>query len=372
MVERRTEFDTIAERILYGLVFSYSDYEPSKSSVIESTYQFEWYNIMRNILLKVYGNPSLMNLPMDKDDYFRLHQCNNEKPELIKIYKKAMKIISNYYKFLYYTGLYGKIENDTLIIDREVFKKYKTTIKEPFLKLLKDEGINYNKSKNNISFNSTKNSEVLKAWKLLSETVSSFNKTEIEYNNNNKRELDLRLIKFACCVFSNNLSYWIRRVEKLNELTPGFFEKYENILLEKGYCKQLEVEFNHNSLCIAYIIKGEVSGFSVSYHFHRVEQFYFSVLNCIGVKAILENFEQLDDNVKDYLMMSCRRCFECNRCTKGGKNKRLTVSVVKNEKKVALCPDFPKREWTRINETDMNTIIDYIDLQSKYGTQWKK
>lgn len=371
MVERRTEFNTISERILYGLVFSYSDFQPNKLSDLESTYQLEWYTIMHNILIKVYKNPSLMNLPMNKDDYYKLHQCNNVKPELIKIYKKAMKVISSFYKFLYYSGLRGDIENDTLIVEREVFKKQKIIIKESFLELLKDEGLNYDKSKSHISFSSKKGSKVLDAWKLLSETVTSYDKAELE-RNNNLRELDLKLLKFACCVFSNDLSYWVRRVEKLNELNVGFFEKYEKVLLDKGYSKELDVEFNHNSLIISYKIKGEVSGISVSYHFHRVEQFYFSVLNCIGVKAILENFEQLDDNVKDYLMKSCRRCYGCNRCTKGGKNKRLTVSVIKNEKKVNLCPDFPNREWLTIQESDMETIIDYIDLQSKYGTHWKK
>lgn len=356
MIDRKTTFDSIAQRILYGLVFSYSD-----DSFIENASEVEWYNIMKHMLFRVYEDPSLLGLPVDLDDSFRLHQCNNEKPELIKIYKKSMKVITNFYKFLYYTGLYGVIENDVLTIDRSVFNEYKVVIKDSFLELLGAEGIVYNKSKESISFESVS----VIAWKLLSETVTSF-------DDNMTRAFDVKLFKFACCVFSNDLSYWIRKVEKLNDLESGFFKKYEKILLDKGYEKQMDIEFNHNSLIISHQYVSKVSGFSVSYHFHRVEQFYFSVLNSIGAKAILEDFHKMKDNIKVYLMMSCRRCNGCNRCTKGGKYKRMAVDVVFNDEQISLCPDFPNKEWLSVNDVQMSTIIDYIELQNIYGTQWRK
>lgn len=367
----RIKFDSISQRVIYGLLFSFSDFKGVDLEGIDENLQLQWHDILSNIVNKIYKNPELLGLTTDKDDYFRLHQCNNTRPQLIKTYKKIIKDITNFYNFLYFAGIYGEIQGGKLIIDNQIYKDYKISFKPQYKELLLSQNIICEKTKDCITFNSTKTEDVIKAWQLLAKTTKE--KQEIDETFSKKKaNLQISVFKFACGVYSNDLSYLVNRVEKLYNLEPSFFHKYEELLLAKGYSKKISVEFNHNSFIIMYHLIGGVSGFSISYHFHKVDQFYFSVLNGIGAKAMLMDFDSLSKKVKRYLIKSCRPCNSCKLCTKGGKVSAYTVDVEYKGEKLSICPSFPNIEWLEVDEEFMDALMEYIELQEVYGNRKKK
>lgn len=65
----------------------------------------------------------------------------------------------------------------------------------------------------------------------------------------------------------------------------------------------------------------------------------------IGMKAMLEHADELEDGIKSQLVRFCKRCNGCGICTKGGKNKRFTVPVHYDGGEARLCPEFVQMAW---------------------------
>jgi hypothetical protein len=352
-------FNNISQRLLSGLMISFSDFKPIKSDVSEKA-QKDFYDILKRILLSLYNNPEKMGLPNSEDDYLQAFTCGNSRPEFDKFYKKVITQINDFYKILYFTGNIGKMEENRLIIGINSLRESKIKIKKEYIDFITSVGILASMTKEYITFEA--NNDLLRAWRLLAKTTLH---TDIYDKSHGINSVSFGLLKFACALYSDDFSYYQNAVEVLHNLPRGYFTPYIEHLKSQGFYEETFGDL----FGVEYKIKGEISGFAIRFHCIRDEQFYFMAENSQGVKAMLADYVNVPAPIQDYLVFSCGKCSGCMGCTKGGKSAVYTMKINHKGQKVALCPQFNRREWfaSDINDQFMTNLIEYIKLQEKYG-----
>ena len=69
-------FDTISKRALYGLRLIYSDFSPTESNSVSEQNQKKLHETMGLLVEKLNENPTLLNLPDNKDEAYQTWEGN--------------------------------------------------------------------------------------------------------------------------------------------------------------------------------------------------------------------------------------------------------------------------------------------------------
>ena len=99
---------------------------------------------------------------------------------------------------------------------------------------------------------------------------------------------------------------------------------------------------------------------------------FVGTANGISEKAMLDDFDYLDGDLKEHLLKTCKPCNGCLTCTKNGKNKIYTTIVTHNGTEYKLCPSFPWHRWDAYDRGLIDSLYKYHDAQNVYGVDWKK
>ena len=366
-IERMTAFDTIAQRILYGLRFMYSEFVPAASEIADEQAQEKLHGLMAQMIDRLYENPKLLGLAGDADEAFacELLKCN---PALDKVYKSIFKAIYDFYKFLYISFFRGEANGDCLSISSAVLRECKASYKPPYKTLLKEIGIETEKGKTEIIFFAEE--AMIQSLRLLAE------KTPVHINN----WTSCAVSNFACCSFAGDhtfpftgdFDFLLARVDLAAGLN-GLLLEIKDKCLESGYEKLIYWHFSASGIGFNIQFKNKVGGFAFGYNPYKYQQFSFGTLNSIGVKAMLEDFENLDPDLQKYFMDVCKTCNGCLGCTKGGRNKIFATNVKYDGKEYHLCNDnYGRHTWDTIDRDLAAVLFKYHAAQEKYGVNWKK
>ncbi|MCL1855909.1 MAG: hypothetical protein FWF86_09265 [Clostridia bacterium] len=366
-IEPIKSFDTIAQRILYGLNFMYSEFVLVASEAVSEQAQRKLHGLMTRMIDKLYENPALLNLTDHKDEAYQAWEINNMKPELDKVYQSIFKALYEFYKFLYISALHGEISGHHLSIGCAALKEHKAGYKPQYNTLLKEIGIEVTKDKTDVFI--TADNELLQSLKLLAEN------TPVNVNPCTS----YALINFACCSFAGDYSFpfagdfnfLLARVDHVAGLNSLLFE-IQNRCLENGYEKIMYCSFGASGFDFSIRFQNKVGGFLIGYNPRKYQPFYFGTINGIGEKAMLEDFDNLDEDLQAHFINICRTCSGCLGCTKGGKNKIFATNVTYEGKEYNLCPSFPCHSWDTIDRGLMDVLFKYHAAQEKYGVNWKK
>jgi hypothetical protein len=142
--------------------------------------------------------------------------------------------------------------------------------------------------------------------------------------------------------------------------------------LVKGYAQLISCDMTATYIGITILLKNGVGGYQIGYNPRKYKPFYFGTANGIGQQAMLNDFDNLDGDLKNHFINICRPCNECLNCTKNGKNKIFTAMVTFNGKEYKLCPNFPRHSWDTMDRGLIDLLYKYHDAQKVYGVDWKK
>jgi hypothetical protein len=352
-ISRRKEFNSIAQRVLYGFMFIYSDFAPVDSDMATNQEQQKLHELMGKMINSLYENPALLELPENPDEAYEWYVVNNQKPALSAIYLAIYKTLYEFYKFIYIAALLGEINGDHLSIGNEILKANKTGYKPLYNKLLNEGAMEAVKDKSGVSIHTDKG--LLAALKLLAVNVPT----------NINKWTPYALADFVRCSFSGDKDYLLRRADNGNGLN-GLLMELKDKCLEKGYNQEINLHFASTDLGFTIYFRNEVGGFQINYNSRKYWQFSFGTINGIGEKAMLEDFDHLDDDMKQYFVDICRPCSGCLVCTKSGRNKMFTVCANYAGKEYRLCQSFPRHEWETLDSGLVDILFKYHDLQIKY------
>jgi hypothetical protein len=329
---------------------SHSDFSPVSSLSVTDDEQKSLHDLMRKLTDNLYENPDLLGLPTDPDDAYEWWQCNNMRPELYAVFQSIDKTLFGFYKFLYKTALNGEIEGDNLKTDIKILAENKAPFKPIYGKALSSVGLIVTKDKTQVSI--VGDNGVLRALKLLAERVPT----------NVNKWTPFLLSEFERCAFDGSSEYTISRLDEMGG-TNGLLMKLRERCLAEGYTEKLD------GLSAQY--HNGVGGFNIAYNNKRRCGILYGTLNGIGQKAMLEDFDNLSDRMKQHHTLICKKCDGCLVCTKGGKNKIFTIYVEYGGESYNLCPMFPRNNWETLDEDLMDKLFEYHALQKKYGNTKK-
>jgi len=348
------EFDSVAQRVLYGLRFVYADFVAVESDLVSAGSQQRLHELMGRMLGRLYEEPGLLELPDNPDEAYEWHLCNNQKPALNAVFLAVCKPIYEFYKFLYITALRGELRGGALSVGGDVLKQNKAGYKPCFGNLLRQAGIEAVKDKNGVTLNA--GGEVLAALKLLAERVPVDPDPWHPY----------ALEDFARCSFDGGKAYLIERIDNVNGWN-GLLTGLQKECLENGYEQEIKLSLGAAGQGLDIYLKNKVGGFQTGYNPRKYQQFYFGTINGIGEKAMLTDFDSLDGDIRRHFISICRRCNGCLICTKSGKNKKFTVEVTYDGTAYKLCPSYPRHSWEAPDPKLIGVLLKYHELQEKYA-----
>lgn len=351
-------FDHISQRILFGLRLAFSNELPEGEDIPGREALEGWRAVMDRILEALYQKPMLLNLPLDPDQSFTYGQYHSENPALSRRFYKAQKIVSDFYHCLMQLGAGGEqTPAHNLKISKAWIKKRKISWKSAYQILLELSGVSCEDQGESLEFCCHGCREAIAGWQYLSSQAQA----------QQARFPKAGPFCFAVCNYSGQYRYWLERAERLAGLQPGYLEEIERICVERGAHVEAYGVLGSNEVGFYYRLVQQVSGFSIEYHAHYHEMIGFAMVNGLGIKAMLMNFDRLDPQVQDYLLKACHDCHECGACTKGGKVASFATPVISEGKLRRLCPLFIQREWTRLDMQWVRQMIAFGEMQEQYG-----
>ncbi len=353
-------FDTISQRILYGLHFMYSEFVPIESEKADEQAQKKLHGLMGQMIDKLYETPKLLNLAGDEDEAYEWYATNSANPRLDKVYKSIFKCLFDFYKFLYISFLRGETKDHYVSVSNSVLKENKISYKPQYKILLKEIGIDIEKGRTEIIIIAEK--AIIQSLRLLAEKVPVDINPWIPY----------ALMNFACCSFTGNFDFLLTRVDNAAGLN-GLLLDIQNKCLKNGYDKNIKCTFGAAGFDFRITFHNSVGGFVFGYNPRKYWKFFFGSMNSIGVKAMLRDFENLDQDLQKHLISVCKTCNGCLACAKGGRNKIFAVHVKHDGKDYTLCPDnYSRHNWETINDELAASLFGYHAAQEVYGSDWKK
>ncbi len=353
------DFATISQRILYGLNFMYSEFMPIESEKADVQSQKKLHAFMGQIIDKLYEDPSRLSLADNADEAYEWHAINNTNPGLDKVYQSIFKRLFDFYKFLYISFLFGEIRDQSLSISNAELRKHKTSCMTQYKDFLFEIGITIEITRAEVSVIAEK--DIISGFNLLAERIPVNMNPWTPYS----------IINFACCSFTGDFHYLLKRVDKTTQLN-GLLHEIQQNCLDNGYEQSIKCSFGASGIDFGITFRNKVGGFIIGYYPRKYWQFYFGSLNGIGVKAMLEAFEDLDNDLQKYLILICKPCNECLACTKGGRNMVFAVKVKHEGKEYDLCPDtFARQNWQTLTPDLIAVLCKYHAAQEKYGSDWK-
>jgi hypothetical protein len=338
----------------------YSEFVPVESEKADEQGQKKLHRLMGTMIDRLYETPELLNLSGSADGAYEWSAVNNSNPELDKGYKSIFKCLSDFYKFLYISFLRGEINSNHLSVSNTVLKENKTGCKPPYKTLLKEIGIDIEKGKTETI--ATAENDILQSLRLLAEKVPVNVNPWTPY----------ALINFACCSFTGDFNFLLTRVDHVAGLN-GLLLEIQDKCLERGYEKSIKCSFGASGFGFSITFQNKVGGFIIEYNPYKCWKFSFGSMNSIGVKAMLEDFENLDNDLRKFFITVCKTCNSCLFCAKGGRNKIFAVKVKHEGKEYTLCPDnYSRHNWETMNRDLAAVLFKYHAAQEVYGSDWKK
>jgi hypothetical protein len=86
-------------------------------------------------------------------------------------------------------------------------------------------------------------------------------------------------------------------------------------------------------------------------------------------RKLLEQFNQMDNEVKDFVLGRGKKCNNCRYCVQTDKTgtKKPTFVTVEHKQKYAMCTYFPGFNycWTQLDQANVNGIIGLLTFADR-------
>lgn len=324
-----SKYTSLEHRVIGAYIDTLPPFIPSKSCGVTEEGQKGFYDLIKNIYLKIYDTPLLLYTKLNEDDFYtyRFNKAFDKKPKLYVQMQSDIKKLEEFINILFQMGIDGKIKEDKFVIDnsKKVSKKY--------LVILEQCGLSHAEESNKCVF-STDNKELFHAWKWMSERSEA------------------SLLSFSRCLFNTGYTYTSEVFSKLLGDTDAFNE-LEKYLQDNDY---IRIDNRDSQIALDYVknygkkdmpVKDSWAerthgGISLKYHN------YVSRPACVSLrvpsnKDILSNFELMEDELKAFVVRSNKKCDNCRYCVQTDKTgtRELVYISVNFDREYKLCPLFP-------------------------------
>lgn len=341
----RESFDNMAQRVAYGHVGAMPKFVPVASDAADGDSQRQMYDLMLNINRAVCETPEVFGLPLHPDDAYESFALRNRKPELVRDLKAIKAKLDKWYLLLIDIGRKGELTPEGMRVSKAALKLPKGADER-----LAAIGIRVEVSEGYYALTSASYPRLFPGWKLLAQTSESARwPGQIEY----PQSRSYPVVAFSHALF--DLSYPcsldvfrqllddpepLRMIrEALEALDYRYMDIRESILSADWY----KLYGKKPSPLKSSWSGKEYGGLTVEYNYLQRPPFEYS-LRVPMYAQLLEAFDRMDDELKDFVTGTGKKCDGCGYCTqtdKTGERPRQLTKVEYAQKAYAMCNLYP-------------------------------
>ncbi len=214
-----------------------------------------------------------------------------------------------FYRYLYITAAFGELSDKSIYISKDLLRSKKTAYKPKFAKLLNEVGIIVTADKFSVTL-TYENADLFVAIKMLALQYYDESRYSAEIYPESVINLQTDLFCFAVCCFDNNREYLLKRFDDMYNLN-GLLLKLKETCEQKGYVFDTVVKLSETDFSISCKLNTGVGGFGISYNPRKESKVGFGTQNGIGEKAMIEDFDNLSEIMKEHFIDICKQCTDC-------------------------------------------------------------
>ncbi len=357
------EFDNISQRVIYPYIVLYPEFNAVLSDEVSEEAQRQMNEFIKNTIITLYNNPELIEMSVDKDDYYIFGQMNKDRPELYDLIRKLEKKFLTFFNFLYNIGLAGNIKDKTIIHNSIIYNSFyipKTfkALNKKKQAILESLGLVIEVEKDNIIVYSKEYPELCLGWKELSKISKSL------WSDDDSKAIVVKTnAKFAFmkCLFGFK-DVTLSRVCGDLEQSGTYLHQIEEYLVKKGY----EIFYDDGNPMLQKIYpKKQEGNFRVFFTLQNKNQLVYAIRIPDFTTLVTVYFEHMDEELKEFIFARIGKCSGCGYCTqtdKSGKRKRLAVALEMDGEVIGKCPLYPNLGWDRLDENAVYMIKKLLDF----------
>ena len=353
-------FESMEQRIIDMYRELFPSFKPDKNCKVNEEAQKKFYVFMQSLFSILYENPQLLFNKINPDDYFvrRFNKKSENKQIVYTTMRKIVKSLEDFFTILFDIGKNGHLENSKIAVEKEI------KIPKRYISIFEKCDILYSQNNNNHYFSHNKNYDIIHCWKWFA------------------TKPDITLPHFIGCMFDSNYPYTSEIYSKFAGNEEAF-QKLESFLIEKNYYRidnrdrKITLDYIKNYDPKDNIIKDAWAerthgGISAQYDSFMKNPALFS-LRIPYYKKILQHFEQMNDQVKDFIINVGKKCDNCRYCVQTDKSGEKELSYIKivNNGEYKMCSYFPGFQycWEQLDQNIVSNVIGLLGFADEILTE---
>lgn len=354
-------FENLAQRSIYYFLATYPSFNPINSDYANAYEQKAAYEFIKGIYERLYEQPELLGFKLSADDAFKDWEPQKAKPGLAPAIRSTIKRLEEFIALLWRISIHGQAEERLLLV-----KKQDVEMKPSSVKQLATFGVRVSKKEMEYVLEFPFN---VKGLQLLA-GVSAQNVKQPEDGRQRPYLL------FSRGVF-DVAAPWSREVfgNMFEDRKP--FDTLIDFLELNGYKRIDNKEYN-NQISLDYIkcygksedelkwawAERTHGGIEIVYEEIKKNQPLIS-LRIPYFGEILKNSGNMNQQVKDFIISSTKKCDGCRYCVQTDKTGKRPFAYVPVDNYM-LCPLFAgfQYRWKSLDDKTVRGMIDmlaYID-----------
>ena len=334
-------FGSLAQRCSYAYKCTYPLCIPVEDDRASEISQRHMHGFLLEVINNIYSNPSLLNFPEEKDDFYEDWMLINSKPELDDKMRRIEKTLFDFYAYLLKLGECGDVKDNRLYVSKNDMRFVKKRLQQ-----LEEFGLFSESNNTSTIFYNDKYPELFPAWKLLCEKKPNSTKGEI--------------VRFIYCMY-DTMNYSAEHLYGNVVDNNALIKQLECFFEDKGFRRHFDEFGIHWEKEYQDKQKGN-AGFSFNWKKRNPMSFSFRVPS---FRFVLNYFDEMHNDLKELTFSRTKNCDNCGYCTqmdKTGKRRPLALELEYNGSKIAKCPLFPNLTWRYIDKKEVDKIEGLFDF----------
>lgn len=345
-----TDFDSLTQRVLYAYPAAYPKFVPVECPVsIEA--QKDMHEFMEKSLIKFYETPEYFEFPIFPDEYFGPWQLANQNPVLMQKMEKIEARFVEIITMLLRLGKAGQVTEEGYVVLRKSFKMTRGALGVLQLLSIKIDTVDMN-----YVFN---HEEYPKIFEALVEYAKEDNERATKVD----RAINFIYAKYYGRVYSaeNFFHNFLEDASAIHEM--------EELYAQKGYtCGNSLLNGKTRYACTKWqkeYKNGQKSSFSIYFNPRVKDQLKIEFHLPDFRKALLENYDSLDSDLKAFVFSRLKTCDACGYCTqmdKSGQKKRLAEKMISDGTELMKCPLYPNFSFNKLDPEEMQFMKKLVAI----------
>ncbi len=348
-------YQSLEQRMLQTYLDTFPPFVPLRTAEVSEASQRQFYDFLEGMYQSWSRDPSIWFSVLHEDDAHpnRFNKSSYGKPKLIGEMRKVLKTVDSFLSLLFTLGAEGRPQTSALVLRSipRIPRKQRAAMELLGLKL------------DGVVLSHERYPDMFHAWHRMAARPGA------------------SVLTFSRCMFDPEYAYTSDIFRRLSGNAKAF-DALEAHLRQSGYRRE---DCRGGQVTWDYVRShgddgAEVGNFVFDHHHTGVAAEYESVvespqcfaLRILRMREIVPLFNEMDDDLKDFVIQNNPKCSKCDYCILRHKHravapKRFYTTVEHRGRHYNLCPLFPGFSycWASLNEERVKGMIAFLSFMER-------